>query len=98
MSKAEAPTDESVAQRIISGQCSFGPDDLDKHKCQALRQRWYIGPVRSGRKKIDTIIYLDEWYHCTCLCHIPENERPKKRARRTPAKKVVNRNTRKKKT
>lgn len=79
-------TDASKVIEYVSGFCSPGNGasaDLDKHNCPRYSQRWYIGPVRKGRIRTDGVILLDEWYKCTCLCHIPEDERPKpKRTRR----------------
>lgn len=85
--KMDRPTDESLVKDVLSGHCSFGPRDLDKHECPEYRQRFYFGPVRKEgqRKRVEGIIYLDEWYKCTCLCHIPEDERPKPRRTRKKA-------------
>lgn len=69
--------------------------DLNKHECPGRYQRFYFGKVKKGRKTVEGIVYLDEYVQCTCLCHIPEDERPKKRTRKT-AKKAVSRNRRRK--
>lgn len=96
MEKKE-PTDESVIIKHLFGFCSVGaPKDLDKHNCPGRYQKFFFGKVQQGRKKVDGIIYLDEYYKCTCLCHIPESERPKPKRTRKTAKKAVSRNTRKK--
>lgn len=73
------------------GHCQYAPKDLNKHNCPKFIQRWYIGPkrVEGSRKKVDGVIYLDEWHECICLCHIPEDERPKpKRTRKKAAPKT----------
>ena len=82
------PTEDSVIKEIMFGHCSFAPKDFDKHKCLAIFQRYYNGVTKVGRKKVDGLIYIDEYYKCTCLCHIPEDERPKpKPTRRRRTKK-----------
>lgn len=82
----QEPTDDSVIVKHLFGQCSYGaPNDLNKHDCPGMYQRWYVGKVGSGRVKKDGPVYLDEYHKCTCQCHIPEDERPKPRRTRKKA-------------
>ncbi len=82
------PTDESVIRESKFGHCMYAPRDLTKHNCPGMLQRWYHGKAKKGRKSVDAIIYLDEYSKCTCLCHVPEDERPKpKRTRKKAVKK-----------
>lgn len=92
----QEPTNDSIVKPHMFGFCQHAPRDLTKHNCPGIIQRFYHGTVKKGRKKVDGIIYLDEYYKCTCLCHIPESERPKPKRTRKTAKKAVSRNTRKK--
>lgn len=83
----QEPTDQSVIKEHIFGYCSFAPADLTKHTCPGILQRYYNGIVKQGRKKVEGLIYIDEYYKCSCLCHIPEDERPKpKRTRKKKSK------------
>lgn len=85
----QEPTDDSVIKVHMFGHCQFASKDLTKHKCPGMFQRHYNGIVKQGRKKVDGLIYLDEYYKCSCLCHIPEDERPKpKRTRKKAAPKT----------
>ena len=92
------PTDESTVTEHLLGHCAYASKNLDEHNCPGIYQRFFFGKVQKGRKKVDGIVYLDEYRKCNCLCHIPEDERPKrvprKRAARKPARKTT---TRKKK-
>lgn len=83
----QEPTEDSVIHEHMFGFCSYGaPKDLDKHKCPGMYQRSYSGKVKQGRKSVDGLVWLDEYAKCTCLCHIPEDERPKpKRTRKKAA-------------
>ena len=81
----QEPTEDSVVKPHMFGHCQHGSRDLDKHNCPGIMQRFYHGTVKKGRKKVDGLIYLDEYYKCTCLCHIPEDERPKPRRTRKKA-------------
>lgn len=40
-----------------------------EHNCPGKFQRFTFGKVKKGRKKVDGIIFLDEWIHCDCKCH-----------------------------
>lgn len=85
----QEPTDDSVIKPHLFGHCQFASKDLEKHNCPGMFQRSYNGIVKQGRKKVDGLIYLDEYYKCSCLCHIPEDERPKpKRTRKKAAPKT----------
>lgn len=84
------PTKDSVIKENMFGHCSFAPKDLTKHKCPGMFQKYYSDKVKVERKSVDGLIYLDEYYKCSCPCHIPEGERPKpKRTRKkaTPRRK-----------
>lgn len=75
-------TDQTTTQSLF-GHCAYGGPDLDKHVCPGRYQRFYFGTGTKNRKKVETVVYLDEWRECSCLCHIPEAERPKpKRTRK----------------
>lgn len=78
----QEPTEDSVIKEHLFGHCQYASSDLDKHTCPGIFQRSFHGQVKKGRKKVDGIIYLDEYYKCICLCHVPEDERPKKRTRK----------------
>lgn len=81
--KQETPTDESVIHEHLFGFCSKGAGSLDNHTCPGLYQRFHHGKVKQGRKSVDGLVYLDEFYKCSCLCHVPKDERPKpKRTRK----------------
>lgn len=84
------PTDSSVITEHMFGFCSAGaPKDLNKHKCPGIYQRFYAGKVKQGRKNVEGLVWLDEYHKCSCLCHIPEDERPKpKRTRKKTAPKT----------
>lgn len=61
---------------------------IDKHDCPGKYERWYIGPVRRGRKRVDGIVMTGEWRECKCICHIPEEDRPKPKRKYTRKKKT----------
>ena len=84
--KQETPTEDSVIHKHLFGHCAIGaPKDLNKHDCPGMYQRWYVGKIGKGRAKKDGPVYLDEYNKCACLCHIPEDERPKPRRTRKKA-------------
>ena len=88
----QEPTDESVINRHMFGQCEYSSSDLDKHVCPGRYQRFYHGKVKQGRKMVDGIVYLDEYNQCTCMCHVPADERP---APKKTRKKTVRKTRRK---
>lgn len=48
----------------------FGNCMIGRHKdCQQEIQKWYFGPKKQGRKTVEAIIYLDEYWTCDCKCH-----------------------------
>lgn len=72
------------------GFCSYGASkDLDKHNCPGIYQKHYSGKVKQGRKSVDGLVWLDEYAQCTCLCHVPVEDRPKPKARKARTKKPV---------
>ena len=63
---------------MMFGHCQYAGSDLNKHNCPGRYQRFYFGPVKKGRKTEIGLIMLDEYRECDCLCHTPEEDRPKK--------------------
>jgi hypothetical protein len=48
----------------------FGHCMTREHQaCKKEFERWYIGPVGTGRKKKQGIIYTGEIVECDCTCH-----------------------------
>lgn len=52
------------------GDCMQGRHaQSDGTGCVGKRQKWYFGPKRVGRKTVEDIIFLDEYWECDCKCH-----------------------------
>jgi hypothetical protein len=48
------------------GDCIIGRHG---EKCDQKFERWYMGPVGTGRKKKNGVIMTGEFIECDCICH-----------------------------
>lgn len=65
------------------GDCLIGHHERkDGTGCVGKRQKWYFATKKAGKKTVDDIVFLDDFWECDCRCHNPKASKPTRRKKK----------------